>query len=116
MPIVKESNGDRTADLVRDAATQDIAETLQRLKTSPTGLSEEEAAERLEVFGPNEVGQERKHEWLHRLWLAVRNPLVILLTVLATISYATGDARANGHVVDGGFGRLTPFRAGNKSG
>ena len=94
MPIVKEPNRDRTSDLVRDAATRDIAEIFQRLKTSPTGLSEEEAAERLEVFGPNEVGQERKHEWLHRLWLAVRNPLVILLTVLATISYATGDARA----------------------
>ncbi|MGZ5566593.1 MAG: magnesium-translocating P-type ATPase, partial [Limisphaerales bacterium] len=36
----------------------------------------------------------RRHEWLHRMWLAVRNPLVILLTVLATVSYATGDARA----------------------
>jgi Mg2+-importing ATPase len=79
---------------VRDAATQEIADVLQRLNTSPAGLSDEEAAERLEVFGPNEVAQERKHEWLHRLWLAVRNPLVILLTILATVSYATGDARA----------------------
>ena len=85
---------ERTAELVRDAATKDTAETLQRLGTSHEGLSEEEAAERLEVFGPNEVAQERKHEWLHRLWVAVRNPLVILLTVLATISYATGDMRA----------------------
>ncbi|HEV2695092.1 MAG TPA: magnesium-translocating P-type ATPase, partial [Verrucomicrobiae bacterium] len=58
------------------------------------GLGEEDAAERLEVFGPNEVAQERKHEWLHRFWTAIRNPLVILLTVLATISYATGDMRA----------------------
>jgi Mg2+-importing ATPase len=88
------TNGQRTADLLRDAATQDAAETLRRLEASLEGLSEEEAAERLEVFGPNEVAQERKHEWLHRFWTAVRNPLVVLLTVLATISYATGDMRA----------------------
>ena len=94
MPSEKRPNGQRATDLVRDAATNEIAEVLLRLNTSPAGLSEEEAAERLEMFGPNEVAQERKHEWLHRLWLAVRNPLVILLTVLATISYATGDLRA----------------------
>jgi Mg2+-importing ATPase len=82
---------ERTADLVRDAAVKDTSETLQRLGTSPEGLSEEEAAERLEVFGPNEVAHVRKHEWLHRLWVAVRNPLVILLTVLATLSYLTDD-------------------------
>ena len=88
MSAIKNSNGQRAADLVRDAATGDVSEVLQRLNTSPAGLTEEEAAERLEVFGPNEVGQEKRHEWLHRLWVAVRNPLVILLTVLATISYA----------------------------
>jgi P-type Mg2+ transporter len=82
---------ERSADLVRDAAIKDTAETLQRLGTSLEGLSEEEAAERLEVFGANEVAQERKHEWLHRIWVAVRNPLVILLTILATLSYLTDD-------------------------
>ena len=92
MPIEK-NNGQHT-DLARDAATQETAEVLQRLNTSPAGLSEDEAAERLNVFGPNEVAQERKHEWLHRLWVAVRNPLVILLMILASISYATGDLRA----------------------
>jgi len=91
MHAVKEPNGDRTAQLIRDAATEDIAEIFQRLKTSPRGLSEEEAAERLEVFGPNEVAQEAKHTWLGRLWTATRNPLVILLTVLAILSYATAD-------------------------
>jgi len=91
MHAVKEPNGDRTAELIRDAATEDIAELFQRLKTSPNGLTEEEAAERLEVFGPNEVAQEAKHTWLGRLWTATRNPLVILLTVLAILSYATAD-------------------------
>ena len=94
MPAIKKSEAQQAGDLLRDAATQETADVLQRLNTSLAGLTEEEAAERLEVFGPNEVAQETKHEWLHRLWVAVRNPLVILLTVLATISYATGDARA----------------------
>src|SRR5579864_8899810 len=91
MAAVKEPNGDRTAELVRDAATKEVGEILQRLKTSPSGLSEEEAAERLEVFGPNQVAQETKHTWLWRLGMATRNPLVILLTVLAILSYATDD-------------------------
>ena len=93
MPAVKNPNGQRPADLVRDAATNEAAEILQRLNTSPAGLSEEEAAERLEVFGPNEVAQEKQHGWLRRLWIASRNPLVILLTILAIFTFATaGDA------------------------
>ena len=91
MSAIKNSNGQRTADLVRDAATKDVSEVFQRLNTSPAGLSEDEAAERLDVFGPNEVGQEKKHDWLWRLWVAVRNPLVILLTVLAIVTFATAQ-------------------------
>src|SRR5512138_2776585 len=94
MAVVKDPNGDRTAELVRDAATKDAAEIFQRLGTSPNGLSEGEAAERLDAFGPNEVAQETRHGWLQRLWLAARNPLVILLTLLATLSFATGALRA----------------------
>src|SRR6201981_1113052 len=92
--VVKEPNGDRTAELVHDSATKDVAEILRRLKTSPNGLSEEEAAERLEVFGPNEVAYEKNEGWLYRLYTAARNPLVILLTVLAILSYSTGDFAA----------------------
>jgi P-type Mg2+ transporter len=94
MHAVKQPDGDRTAELVHDAATKDVAEILQRLKTSPNGLSEEEAADRLEIFGPNEVAYEKKEGWLHRLYVSARNPLVILLTLLATLSFATGDFRA----------------------
>jgi Mg2+-importing ATPase len=94
MRTVKEPNGDRTAELVHHAAISEVAEVLQRLKTSPHGLSEEEAAERLEVFGPNEVAYEKKEGWLHRLYISARNPLVILLTALASVAFATGDLRA----------------------
>jgi Mg2+-importing ATPase len=94
MHAVKEPNGDRVAELVHDSATKSTEDILLRLKTSPQGLTEEEAAERLEVFGPNEVAYEKKEGWLHRLYVSARNPLVILLTLLATISFATGDFRA----------------------
>jgi Mg2+-importing ATPase len=85
------STNHKNGDLVRDAATQEIAAVLQQLRTSPAGLSEDEVATRLEEYGLNEVAHERRHEWLHRLWVAVRNPLVILLTVLSILSYATDD-------------------------
>ncbi|HZT22565.1 MAG TPA: magnesium-translocating P-type ATPase [Verrucomicrobiae bacterium] len=84
------ANG-KTSDVLREAAGQEAAAVLQQLGSSPAGLNEAEAAERLEVFGPNEVAREQRHQWLYRLWVAVRNPLVILLTVLAILSYATDD-------------------------
>ena len=56
MSTLKPVAGQQPANLLRDAATCDHAAILERLKSTPTGLTEEEAAERLEVFGPNEVG------------------------------------------------------------
>ena len=64
------------------------------LGTAPTGLTEAEAAERLEKYGPNQVAREKKQSWPHRFYTAARNPLVILLTVLAILSFATNDFRA----------------------
>ena len=81
-------------DLTLEAAMKESAEVLQRLNTSPSGLTEDEAAARLAQYGLNEVGREKKQGWPSRLWVAVRNPLVILLTILAVLSFATGDFRA----------------------
>jgi magnesium-transporting ATPase (P-type) len=74
-----------------EAGRAEASEVLRLLETAPEGLSEAVAAERLEQVGPNEVSQEKRHSWPGRLWHAVRNPLVILLTVLATISFATAN-------------------------
>ena len=94
MPNQKNSTDPQGTRAIRDAAMQETAAVLEKLRTSPAGLSEAEAAARLEQYGLNEVAHEQKHQWLRRLWVAVRNPLVILLTVLAILSYATGDLRA----------------------
>jgi Mg2+-importing ATPase len=74
---------------------QETAAVLRRLCTSLSGLTEVEAATRLEEYGPNEVAREKQHGWLYRFYVAVRNPLVILLTILAIVSLATGDLRAS---------------------
>ena len=64
-----------------------------RMHSAPEGLSEEDAAARLVEAGPNVVASGHHRSWPWRLLTATRNPLVILLTVLATISFATGDVR-----------------------
>ena len=94
MSVPNISNSARQTEILSEAAARESAEVLQSLGTSLNGLTETEAEARLAQHGPNEVGQEQRHEWLHRLWTAVRNPLVILLTALATLSYVTGDFRA----------------------
>ena len=94
MPDATSPNSQGTSDLAQDAATKESAEVLALMGTSPAGLSEDEAATRLEQHGPNEVAHEKQESWLQRLYVAARNPLVILLTILAVLSYATGDFRA----------------------
>jgi len=74
-------------DLAQEAAVKDASEVLHGLNTTPSGLTEEEAAARLERFGPNQVAREKKQSWLNRLYVAARNPLVILLTVLAIATF-----------------------------
>ncbi len=78
-----------------------IAELAKRLtepavekKPAILGLSTEEAEQRLEQFGPNQTIKEKKVTFLHRLWDATKNPLVILLLVLGTVSYLTDDLRS----------------------
>jgi Mg2+-importing ATPase len=92
MPVKNAPNPSRNNnEAINVAAAHEISEVLLSAGTSTNGLTEAEAAARLVQFGPNGVGREKKHEWLHRLWTAVRNPLVILLSVLSILSYATDD-------------------------
>ena len=93
MPNQKNLTDQKGTSAIHDAAMEEMAVVLEKLRTSPAGLSEAEAATRLDEHGPNEVAQEKQHGWLRRLWIASRNPLVILLTILAIFAFATaGDA------------------------
>src|SRR5258706_6546651 len=94
MASAESKNESLTSPVMTEASRKPSDQVFQMLATAPTGLTEAEAAERVQKYGPNEIAHEKKHSWWHRLYTAARNPLVILLTVLAILSFATGDYRA----------------------
>ncbi len=77
-----------------DAAQASPEAALAALGSRPTGLTGEEVAARLAEHGPNSLAREEGSTRLRILGKALLNPLVVLLTALAAVSYATGDARA----------------------
>ncbi|MCL2648600.1 MAG: magnesium-translocating P-type ATPase [Phycisphaerales bacterium] len=77
-----------------NSATLAPAQVLAELQTSTTGLTEEEAQRRLDELGPNIVTHEQRFVKLRLLGKACLNPLVILLLILATISFVTDDIPA----------------------
>ncbi len=88
------SSSIRVSPLLAELAEAEPAVVLERLGSSQDGLSEEEAARRLERYGPNVVASDERHTRLRLLLRACLNPLVLLLAVLAIVSLATGDVRA----------------------
>jgi Mg2+-importing ATPase len=93
-PLKKGGAGILVSPLLVESSRKESAQVLESLHTSGAGLPQAEAEARLETYGPNEVAQEVHHGWLFRLMVTLRNPLVILLAALATISFLTGDLRA----------------------
>ena len=93
-PLKKQGGAIQVSPLLIAAARKDAPQVLESLKTSPSGLSQAEAESRLAEHGPNVVAQEVHHSWIYRFLVTLRNPLVILLSALATISFVTGDVRA----------------------
>lgn len=96
--LAKSHQHDRRATRVSQAVVDTVAleptDVFARLETSARGLTSEAAAARLEEHGPNVLAKDVRPTTWSLLWHAVRNPLVVLLAVLSTISFATGDVRA----------------------
>lgn len=84
----------RVAPILLDVAALPSPSVYERLQTRAAGLSDEEAVARLAECGPNVVAADGRKSIGLLVWHAVMNPLVLLLIVLSTISFATGDARA----------------------
>ncbi len=84
----------RVSRVVVESAAMDAAGVYERLGTRPEGLTSEEAEARLSEHGPNVLAKDQRPGFGKLLWHAVINPLVVLLAVLAAISFATGDDRA----------------------
>ena len=71
---------------------QAVAQTLQAQAVAPgTGLGREEAARRLEQYGPNSLpAARRRPPWL-RLALQFHNPLIYVLLAAAAITFGLDD-------------------------
>jgi Mg2+-importing ATPase len=94
IPTKTKNQNIRVSPAVLDAARKDGEALLRELRTSLGGLTQAEAEERARKTGPNEVAQEKKQGWPTQVLKIIRNPLVILLSILSAISFLTGDPRA----------------------
>ncbi len=84
----------RVSPLLVESAAMDSAAVYARLATRAGGLTSREAASLLAEHGPNVLARDQRAGFAKLLWHAVLNPLVVLLAVLALISFLTRDFRA----------------------
>jgi Mg2+-importing ATPase len=68
-----------------------LAELLEQLKTSPQGLSSEEADRRLQEYGPNELIRESPFATFTGFLRFFANPLVLILFIAAIVSLLLGE-------------------------
>ena len=92
---IADGNGrDITSKTLKQAASSDIESVLREYDTSLTGLHASKAHRLIEKYGLNEVGQEKRQHWLVKLIKTFKDPLIIMLLVLAAISFLTKDYEA----------------------
>ena len=72
-----------------DFARLEADEVLARLSTCPQGLTAEEAEERLDEIGLNEIVTVKKHTWVRHLVESFVNPFSIVLMILAAVNFVT---------------------------
>lgn len=82
---------------LRTAAGLPVANVLEALATSDDGLSADEAARRLQTFGPNALSSHQVTAF-GVLARQLRNPLLVLLIGAAGVSVVTGDV-AGGMII-----------------
>ncbi len=89
-------SGNRTQDAVQllNMARTAADAVLKELGSQLSGLSEAEAASRLQRYGMNAIAQEKHQSAFMRLVSNMKNPLVLLLLALGLLSFLTGDLRA----------------------
>jgi Mg2+-importing ATPase len=86
-------NGFRAPKRLIDSARAQNNDVLVQLNTSLNGLGQADIEDRLDLYGPNVVAKEKRRSLMARLWENVKNPLVILLSVLGVVSLLTQDIR-----------------------
>ena len=78
-----------TSYAIAQEAKNSVDQTLANLKCNRNGLTQDDAVERLEQFGVNQVAHEKAPHALVQLIAAFNNPFIFVLMVLAAISFFT---------------------------
>ena len=63
---------------------------LEQLETTEAGLTSEQAAKRLEQYGPNKLKEAEKATWLQKFLAQLKDPMLIILMIAAGVSALTG--------------------------
>ncbi|PJJ75740.1 Mg2+-importing ATPase [Thermoflavifilum aggregans] len=91
----KNNNGNQVnpefpgAQRLQQVAALSAEEVYSALQSDETGLWQEEAEERLEQYGLNEISHDRAPAWYMQLIEAFMNPFVGVLAIIAVISFFT---------------------------
>lgn len=88
-PSAKAERETRLSTQAAREAHHGLAVTLANLDTSELGLTEQEAAKRLQRDGANQVAQDRQAPAVVQLLVALNNPFIYVLLTLAAISFVT---------------------------
>jgi P-type Mg2+ transporter len=81
--------------IILECSRIDTAQAVALLNSQKNGLTQEDAEARLEKYGPNNVAEEKDPHWSYRLLRTYyRDPLSLLLTVLAIMSFISQDLRS----------------------
>lgn len=77
---------------------QSVDEAFESVQSSPNGITENEAAARLEKNGKNKLKEGEKVSMLSRFFAQLKDPMIIILIIAAVISAITGffEAKAAG--------------------
>ncbi len=67
------------------------ADLLKQLDTSPQGLSQDEAKQRLARFGANQLGVQNRTNTLTLLLSQYKSPIILILLFACGLSFALGD-------------------------
>src|SRR5580765_6265534 len=94
LAAVRDRPHTQISHILVETATMEIASVLARFSTRSEGLTDDDARARRAQYGPNVLAKDERTSLGRLVWHAILNPLVILLAVLASISFATGDPRA----------------------
>jgi Mg2+-importing ATPase len=72
-------------------SSEELLSLPTRLNTSPTGLSTQEAENRLEVYGRNEFARKKKRAAIFNFLSRFKSPLVIILMIAGGVSAVLGS-------------------------